>query len=435
MNAFDAAGSVSPSEAGPMVDYSPRVHGTRKHTSHRMLLRASRARHRYPVAVFELHAQSTAGRRGLLHTSHGPIPTPAFMPVATTGAMKGLAHRDLLDLGADILLCNTYHLHLQPGESVVADAGGLHRFIGWDKPMLTDSGGFQVFSLRTISDITEEGVHFRSHLSGAPLFLGPMEAMHIQHALGADIIMCFDQCPPSTAPREEIEAAVDRTIRWARTCKEEHERLLTTKSPRSPTIPRSPKKSHFSSDSSASSVSSPLLFGIVQGGLDRGLRKKCAEELIAIGFDGYAVGGLAVGESEEEMFGVIDDLCPLLPSDKPRYLMGVGGLGQVQVAVAKGIDMFDCVLPVREGRHGTLYLSDGSRIRISSSRYMHDHSPIDALSPSPLSREHSKSYLCHLLRIGERYGETIAAMQNLGMTLQCLRQLRQGIGDGQLMPH
>ncbi len=328
------------------------------------------------------------------------------MPVGTCGAMKGISHRELEELGADILLSNTYHLHLQPGEEVVAEAGGLHAFIGWQKPMLTDSGGFQVFSLRSISDITDKGVHFRSHLNGDPLFLGPEEAMNIQHKLGADIIMCFDQCPPSTAERTEIQAAVDRTLTWAAECKKHHERL------------------------SQKSVRKSLLFGIVQGGLERDLRQKCAEELIAIGFDGYAVGGLAVGESEEQMYSVLDDVCPILPKDKPRYLMGVGRLEQLKAAVAKGIDMFDCVLPMREARHGTVYLSDGQKIRITSSAYLHDHSMIDENSPSTLSRHHRKSYLCHLLRANERYGETIACMQNLGITLQTMQQLRNQIELG-----
>ncbi len=332
------------------------------------------------------------------------------MPVGTAGAMKGISHHELLELGAQILLCNTYHLHLQPGEDIVAEAGGLHDFIHWNKPILTDSGGFQVFSLRGISKIEEHGVHFQSHLNGDPLFLGPEEAMRIQHKLGADIIMCFDQCPPSTAPRADQIKAVDRTIRWARECKLHHEKLKSAKR---------------SSDSSDSFDSSPLLFGIIQGGLERDLRQKCAEELAAIGFDGYAVGGLAVGETQEEMYDILDCVCPALPEDKPRYLMGVGKLEQLTAAVSKGIDMFDCVLPMREARHGTVYLSDGTKFRATKSELLHDHSPIDPDSPSALSREHSKAYLCHLLRAGERYGETIACMQNLGITLSLMQALRK----------
>lgn len=335
-----------------------------------------------------------------MQTAHGVLETPFFMPVGTAGAMKGLTLEDLEMLGAEILLCNTYHLHLRPGEDVVEEAGGLHGFIGWKKPILTDSGGFQVFSLESLRKVSDDGVSFQSHLDGTPLFLGPMEAMRIQHALGSDIIMCFDQCPPSTASRSDILTAVDRTLRWAKVCADEHRRLAQERG------------------------KAPLLFGIVQGGLHRDLRKKCAEELMAIGFDGYAVGGLAVGESAEEMYGVLDDLCPLLPADKPRYLMGVGRIEQMRTAVAKGIDMFDCVLPMREARHGTIYLSSDEKIRILNNQYVHDHTPIDERSPSPLSRAHGKSYLNHLLRSGERLGETIACMQNMAITLQSIRDLR-----------
>ena len=351
--------------------------------------------------------KNTKARLGIIKTSHGEIQSPFFMPVGTCGAMKGLTHQDLLNLGAQILLCNTYHLHLQPGEAVVRDAGGLHDFVGWDKPILTDSGGFQVFSLRGISKITEAGVHFQSHLNGDALFLGPEESMRIQHALGADIIMCFDQCPPSTAARSEQIAAVERTLRWAVECKKHHMALTPSPSPLGRGV--------------------PLLFGIVQGGLERDLRERCAQELVAIGFDGYAIGGLAVGETEEEMYQILDVVCPLLPEDKPRYLMGVGRIDQMNTAIAKGIDMFDCVLPMREARHGTIYLSDGSKVRIVSSGFKNDHSVIDADSPSPLSHLHKKSYLHHLLRAHERLGETIACSQNLGITLKAMQDVRNSI--------
>lgn len=346
--------------------------------------------------MFELLKKAQFGRRGILHTHHGDIETPFFMPVGTCGAMKGLTHQDLLDLGAQILLCNTYHLHLQPGEKVVDEAGGLHDFVGWKLPILTDSGGFQVFSLKAISKIADDGVHFQSHLNGDALFLGPEESIKIQHALGADIIMCFDHCPPSTAPREQQIQAVERTIRWAKKCKRVHQLLK----------------------------SSSLLFGIVQGGLEKDLREHCAREIVNIGFDGYAIGGLAVGETEEEMYQMLDVVCPLLPEDKPRYLMGVGRLEQMKTAIGKGIDMFDCVLPMREARHGTIWLSDGSRIRIINSEFRNDHSVIDPDSPSPLGRVHKKSYLHHLLRAHERLGETIACSQNLGVTLKMFQDLQ-----------
>lgn len=353
--------------------------------------------------MFTLEKSSASGRRGIIKTAHGQIPTPVFMPVATAGAMKGITLQDLHDLGADMLLSNTYHLHLSPGEKIMEEAGGLHRFIGWEKPILTDSGGFQVFSLEAIRKITDDGVAFRDHRSGAEHFIGPVEAMNIQHALGADIIMCFDQCPPSTAPRAEQIEAVERTLRWAKVCKKEHEKLKAKKK------------------------SSIALFGIVQGGLEPDLRKKCAEELIAIGFDGYAIGGLAVGETEKEMYDILDLVCPLLPADKPRYLMGVGERHQLKAAIAKGIDMFDCVSPMREARHGNIWLTDGTKLRIQRSEYQTNHAPIDPLSPAPTSRKHSLSYLHHLMRIGERYGETIACLQNMAMILESVRKIRDEI--------
>ncbi|MFH0770494.1 MAG: tRNA guanosine(34) transglycosylase Tgt, partial [Candidatus Peregrinibacteria bacterium] len=252
--------------------------------------------------MFDLICSTNIGRRGTLSTPHGDIQTPFFMPVATAGAMKGITHEELLSLGAQILLCNTYHLSLQPGEKIVEEAGGLHGFIGWDRPILTDSGGYQVYSMRRIRSITDEGVHFRSHLNGDPLFMGPVESIEIQHHLGADIIMNFDECPPSLASRDEIEAAVDRTLRWAEVCKKTHDELkrMERKQKMQKRILKNiSSSSSCSSSSSSSSSSFPLLFGIVQGGLHADLRKKCAEELIAIGFDGYAIGGLAVGEKEE----------------------------------------------------------------------------------------------------------------------------------------
>jgi len=352
--------------------------------------------------MFALLKSTPLGRRGRLTTAHGAIETPFFMPVGTAGAMKGITFDHLLSLGTQVLLCNTYHLHLQPGEEIVASAGGLHPFVGWEKPILTDSGGYQVYSLRTISAITEDGVQFRSHLNGDLHFIGPKESVEIQWKLGADIIMCFDECPPSTAPRAAIEAAVDRTIRWAKVCKETHENLKAqgTKSP-------------------------PLLFGIVQGGLHQDLREKCARALISIGFDGYAIGGLAVGESPDEMLAVLSMVCPLLPEDQPRYLMGVGEISQMRAAIAKGIDMFDCVLPMRIARHGQVLLSDGSSINIENSAYRTAHVPIDADSPSSLSRTHFRSYLHHLFKSRERLAETLAQLQNLGVTLKAIRELRE----------
>lgn len=368
--------------------------------------------------MFELIKTTPLGRRGRIHTMHGIIETPVFFPVGTGGAMRGILLDDLTTLGSNVLLCNTYHLHLQPGEDIIEEAGGLHTFIGWDGPILTDSGGFQVFSLSGIRKMKEHGVEFQSHIDGSKHFLGPEEAMTIQHKLGSDIIMCFDECPPSTAPRKKQIEAVDRTIRWAKECKKYHEELSATSYE---------LREKSGARRSPLAAVRPLLFGIVQGGLEQDLRKKCAEELIAIGFDGYAVGGLAVGETEKEMYDVLDYVCPVLPEDKPRYLMGVGKMHQHREAVKRGIDMFDCVLPMREARHGKLYLSDGTDIRIRNAQYMHDHSVIDAGSPSKLSRTLSKSYLTHLVRAGERSAETISCLQNLGVTLQAINRLREDI--------
>lgn len=375
--------------------------------------------------MFTLHCTTQRGRRGRIETAHGAIETPFFLPVGTAGAMRGLTFRDLDDLGAQVLLCNTYHLHLHPGEAAIAEAGGLHAFTGWQKPILTDSGGYQVFSLKGLRRISDHGVHFRAHTDGSAHFLGPKEATEIQWKLGADIIMCFDECPPSTASKREIEKAVDRTLAWAKICKETHDHLKTKW--------QEGKKAKGSGSPLAPLPSCPpFLFGIVQGGLYGDLRKKCIEELIAIGFDGYALGGLAVGESEEEMIGILREAVPLLPEDHPRYLMGVGVIRQLRKCVELGIDMFDCVLPMRIARHGTILLSDGSAMRITNAEYRNAHVPIDADSPSELSRTHLRSYLHHLFRVNERLAETIACKQNLGVTLKMMRDLRARIEEDSL---
>ncbi len=251
--------------------------------------------------------------------------------------------------------------------------------------------------------MSDDGVEFRDHRSGALRFIGPREAMRIQHALGADIIMCFDECPPSTAPRAAQMKAVERTLLWAKICKEEH--LKFSKKKQNP----------------------PLLFGIVQGGLEKDLRQECAKELMKIGFDGYAIGGLAVGETEKQMYDVLDYVCPLLPADKPRYLMGVGERHQLEAAISKGIDMFDCVSPMREARHGNVWLTDGTKLRIRKAENATDCTPIDADSPAPTSRKHTKAYLRHLMQIGERYGETLACLQNMAMILGTVKKIRASI--------
>lgn len=354
------------------------------------------------LRMFTLKKTTPLGRRASLTTEHGVIETPFFMPVGTAGAMKGITHDELLELEAQILLCNTYHLHLRPGEETVADAGGLHAFIGWNKPILTDSGGFQVYSFgkKGRTKVTEDGVRFQSHIDGADLFIGPDESMKIQHDLGSDIIMVFDECPPSTASRADIQKAVDKTLRWAERCKNlntEHKKKTGKK---------------------------PLLFGIVQGGLERDIREKCAEELIAMDFDGYALGGLAVGESQEEMYGVTEAIAPLLPENKPRYLMGVGVIEQLRTCIEMGIDMFDCVLPMRLARHGVVWTSSGEELRMQNAKYADMHEVIDADSPSKMSTVHLKSYLHHLIKCNERLGETIAGKQNLGLLLHEMKNIR-----------
>ncbi len=382
----------------------------------------------YSIAVFKLLHSTAIGRRGRLTTAHGVIETPFFMPVGTAGAMRGITHEDLHDLEAQILLCNTYHLHLHPGEDTIVRAGGLHTFIHWEKPILTDSGGFQVFSLESMRTITEEGVHFRSHINGDPHFLGPREAVEIQHKLGADIIMCFDECPPSTAARKDIEAAVDRTLKWAKVCKRVHTELSSIPRPLPPGEEGVTKKqTHTFPSSYGGGVRGggrPLLFAIIQGGLHRDLREKCARELMAMDFDGYAIGRLAVGEEEEAMFEVLRWIIPLLPPDKPRYLMGVGVIHQMKKCVELGIDMFDCVLPMRIARHGSILLSDGGELKITNAQYKEAHEPIDSDSPSDFSRVHYRSYLHHLFKTNERLAETIACKQNLGVTLKMMQELR-----------
>jgi queuine tRNA-ribosyltransferase len=370
--------------------------------------------------------KSTNPRRGTLKTAHGSIETPFFMPVATTAAMKGLTFDDLHDLNAQLTLCNTYHLHLQPGEDTVDNAGGLHNFMHWNKPILTDSGGFQVFSLLGNNKITDKGVTFRSHLDGRPLFIGPQESITIQHKLGADMIMVFDECPPSTAPLTTIKAAVERTLRWAKQCKEVHEKLcIERENKRYQQYKQWNKQANCSEQELEDAIKyKPMLFAISQGAMNPQLRKHCTEELVAMDFDAYAIGGVAVGESQEEMYQVVDMVTPLLPEDKLRYIMGIGLPHQLEYCISKGIDMFDCVLPMRIARHGTMFMNNGESIRIQNKKYKEDFSILDEDSLSTLSQQHSKSYVHHLFRAHERYGETIAAKQNIAVLMQQLQKIR-----------
>ena len=346
------------------------------------------------------HSKTTKARLGRIETAHGAIETPMFMPVGTRGAVKTLTEQQVKEAGAQIILGNTYHLMLRPGADLIERAGGLHEFIRWDRPILTDSGGFQVFSLANLRKITEEGVVFKSHIDGSTHFLGPLESMRIQRSLGADIVMCFDECPPSDAPVEEIKSAVERTIRWAQICR------------------NAPLKEHQS------------LFGIVQGGVIPELRQFCAESLCQFDFEGFAIGGLSVGESASDMYATIDATVPSLPVDKPRYLMGVGTPRNLFEAVVRGIDLFDCVMPTRNARRGTAFTWQG-KLSITSARYTEDFSPLDPeLNAYPSS--FSKAYIRHLFNVHEMTGMTLLSMQNTAFYLDFMRQLRLAIATDSL---
>jgi len=343
-----------------------------------------------------------AARLGTLATAHGPIRTPAFMPVGTAATVKGMLPDQVRAAGADIVLSNTYHLMLRPGSERVAGQGGLHRFMGWPGPILTDSGGYQVFSLSDLRKITEGGVRFRSHVDGSYHDLTPESAMAIQHDLDATITMVLDECTEHPATHERARASMERSMRWAARCKEAF-------------IPRE----------------GYALFGIAQGGTHEDLRRASAEALIAIGFDGYAVGGLAVGEGQEDMFRTLDATVPFLPPDKPRYLMGVGRPDDIIGAVARGIDMFDCVLPTRSGRTGQGFTRRGT-INIRNARHQDDSRPLDEGCACPACSGFSRAYLHHLFRCGEMLGPMLLTVHNVTFYQDVMAGLRGAIGDGDL---
>ena len=345
---------------------------------------------------FELVARDGAARRGRLRTPHGTIETPAFMPVGTAGAVKAVLHRDLREIGAKILLANTYHLMLRPGDDLVASLGGLHGFTGWDGPFLTDSGGYQVFSLASLRRLDEEGARFQSHIDGSTHLLTPERSMEIQANLGADIAMAFDECPPGDATREAVAEATGRTTRWARRCRDVHRR------------------------------DGQWLFGIVQGGVELDLREASARDLMGLDFPGYAIGGLSVGEPRQERDRVLDHLDPILPEDKPRYLMGVGTPEDLIESVARGVDMFDCVLPTRNARNGQLFTSRG-RLSIRNARYRDDPRPPDPGCRCPTCQTVSRAYLRHLHMAGEMNAATLMTVHNLFFYLDIMRGLRQSL--------
>ena len=350
---------------------------------------------------FEVVSHEPGGhaRCGIVRTPHGTIRTPAFMPVGTKATVKGVWPQQVAESGADILLGNTYHLCLRPGAELVAEMGGLHRFMGWDRSILTDSGGYQVFSLAELNKITDEGVSFRSHIDGRWVHLNPAEAMRIQNLLGADIIMAFDQCPPGDADRVTVARAVERTIRWADECRRAHAR------------------------------SDQALFGIVQGGVFHDLRAACAERLIELDLPGYAIGGLSVGETHEQMVEVLRELVHRLPADKPRYLMGVGMPRDILAAVRAGVDMFDCVLPTRNGRNGYAFTATGP-LRLRNEKYRTQDEPLEANCPCPTCRRFSRAYIRHLFLAGEMFGPMLLSVHNLWFFQRFMARLRDLIPTG-----
>ena len=354
------------------------------------------------MAVFELLKRdpSCRARRGVLHTRRGDIQTPIFMPVGTRGSVKAVAPKELDEMGAQIILGNTYHLFLRPGLDIIRAAGGLHKFISYDKPILTDSGGFQVFSLATLRKITPDGVKFASHIDGSRFFLGPVESMMIQRTLDSDIVMAFDECTPYPATPEQALKSLEITTRWETMSREQ---------------PLNDGQ---------------LRFGIVQGSVYPELREKSAKAITALDFDGYAIGGVSVGETEEEMFRAVDAAEPFLPEDKARYLMGVGTPRQIVEDVARGIDMFDCVLPTRLGRHGGAFIGKGETLSIKAGKYAKDFSPIDPECTCYACRNFTRAYIRHLLNVGEILGMQLLSIHNLHFYLDLTRRIREALDNG-----
>jgi queuine tRNA-ribosyltransferase len=346
--------------------------------------------------------KQTGARLGVIHTPHGSFETPMFMPVGTLATVKTLSPEELKEMGAGIILSNTYHLWLRPGHEIVKEAGGLHSFMNWDRGILTDSGGFQVFSLSDFRKIEEEGVYFRNHLNGDKLFLSPEKAIEIQNALGSDIIMAFDECPPYPATYEYMKQSVERTSRWAERCLKAHKR-----------------------------PDAQGLFGIVQGGEFEDLRRQSAQDLVSLDFPGYAVGGLSVGEPKEVMNRVLEFTTPLLPANKPRYLMGVGSPDSLIDGAIRGIDMFDCVLPTRIGRNGTVMTSQG-RVVIKNAQYARDFSPLDPNCDCYTCRNYTRAYIRHLIKCDETFGIRLTSYHNVYFLIKLMEQIRQAIREDRL---
>ena len=344
-----------------------------------------------------LHRDSSSqARLALLRTPHGAIETPIFMPVGTNATVKAMTPEDLLAVNAQIILSNTYHLYLRPGHRLVEKMGGLHKFMNWNRPVLTDSGGFQVFSLGELRKISEYGVKFQSHIDGSRHFLTPELSIQIQEALGADIIMCFDECPSSKANYSYVSSSLAMTARWAKRCKEARRR------------------------------EDQQLFGIIQGGMYHDLRARSLEDICSIGFDGYALGGLSVGETKEEMYGVMDVCAPMMPNDAPRYIMGIGAPEDLVEAVWRGYDMFDCVMPTRNARNGMLFTSQG-RINIKSKAFEEDDGPLDPECGCHVCQNYSRAYLRHIYRAGEILASNLNTYHNLYYYLDLMHQMRNAI--------
>ncbi len=356
---------------------------------------------------FEILARDaqTQARLGRLETVHGVVETPVFMPVGTCGTVKAVTQEHLEELGAGIILANTYHLYLRPGYEIIREAGGLHRFMSWPHPILTDSGGFQVMSLKGLQRVSEEGIEFRSHLDGSSHFFSPERVVEIQMALGSDILMILDECVPYPSSEAATRRAVELTGRWARRAKDFYNRSVEE------------------------GRSGGALYGIVQGGVDMALRRESAEEMLEVGFEGYALGGLSVGEPKPATYDVVDFTTGRLPEDRPRYLMGVGTPRDLIECVARGIDQFDCVMPTRNARNASVFTSEG-RLAIKSARYGRDDRPLDPVCGCAVCRRYSRAYVRHLFVAGEMLAATLATYHNLYFYLDTMMKIRQAIGAG-----
>lgn len=362
---------------------------------------------KFSFEVLKTCKQSGA-RLGLLHTPHGDIHTPVYMPVGTVATVKAMTPREMLEIGTEIMLSNTYHLHLRPGEDLIREAGGLHKFMSWPKPILTDSGGFQVFSLAQLRNITEEGVAFASHMDGAHIFMSPESSMQIQSKLASTIAMAFDECPSSVAERSYIQQSCARTVRWLYRCRDEMARLNGEET----TINRK-----------------QLLFGINQGGIYEDIRIENMKQIAELELDGYAIGGLAVGESAEEMYRIIETVEPYMPADRPRYLMGVGTPVNILEAVERGVDFFDCVMPSRNARHGNLFTSVGF-LNLNNRKYFDDARPIDPDCGCPACRSYSRAYIRHLFKARELLGMRLCVLHNLYFYNRLMEDIRSHLEAG-----